>query len=204
MSFAVIFGHGWRYKYLIFFAKWARDPKSTRNPTYYIKPINNINAFKSRDILIHTIKRNKKLKTRRFSFDGAPIHTSTGRSIDSNTGRHTFNMLNYLSVNKIKTFGFAGENVPAMYKSQEGWGAHSMDLQGAERCFNCVKSKGSFYVSCLEPKYRTIANVMKCYQRAYEEIPQSHLNNWIDGAWHNIDACIKAKGDYGHKFMHRN
>ena len=203
LSFAVIFGHGWRYKYLIFFAQWVRDGKSTKNPTYYIKPIDKINSYKCRDILMHTIKRNKKLKTRRFSFDGASTHSSGG-SVNKKTGIKTCHMINYLTNNKIKTFGFAGENVTNRYQSQVGWGAHSMDLQAAEKCFNITKANGSFYVSCLEKKYRTMENVMKCYQRAYEEIPQAHMDNWIQHTWNNREACLKAKGDFGDKFMRRN
>ena len=85
-----------------------------------------------------------------------------------------------------------------------GWGAHSMDLQAAEKCFNITKAKGSFYVSCLERKYRTTENVMKCYQRAYEEIPQQHMDNWIKHTWDNREACLRAKGDYSEKVMRRN
>ena len=114
LSFAVIFGYGWRYKYLIFFAQWARDAKSTKNPTYYIKRINKINSYYCRDILMHTIKRNRKLKTRRFSFDGASTHSSAG-GVNKKTGYKSCHMVNYLTNNKIKTFGFAGENVPQRY-----------------------------------------------------------------------------------------
>ena len=107
---------------------------------------------------MHTIRRNKKLHTRRYSFDGAPTHTSAGRSKDSITKRSTFNMLNYITEKKIKTFGFAGANVAKAYKSPVGWPAHSMDFQSAEKAFNEIKANGSIYVSLLNEKDRNIKN----------------------------------------------
>ena len=132
--------------------------------TYRIKPIKYIDAYAARDIIMHAIKRNKKLLTRRYSFDGAATHTSTGKNINKYTQRPTLNMLEYYTKNKIKTMGFGGDNVPAQYKSVYGWGANSMDLQPDEKLFSKVKSRGCMYLSWIPEEFRTLKNTMKCFQ----------------------------------------
>ena len=206
-SFVCIFGWNWRYRYIIPMCKLVKDTRyresANKKTTYRIKPIKYIDAYAARDIIMHAIKRNKKLLTRRYSFDGAATHTSTGKNINKYTQRPTLNMLEYYTKNRIKTMGFGGDNVPEQYKSVYGWGANSMDLQLDEKLFSKVKSVGCMYLSWIPEEFRTLKNTMKCFQRGYDETTQAELNNiWLH-CNQNREECIAANGDYGFTFMGR-
>ena len=115
------------------------------------------------------------------------------------------NMLQYMSDNKIKTFGFNNENLKdSPYRSEVGQAARSMDWQGAEKLFSYLKKEGQILVSYLPDTERNVENVMKCYQHAYEQIPQSYLNNWMNLTWKLKKQCIQAKGGYGKYFLKKN
>ena len=80
---------------------------------------------------------------------------------------------------EIKTFGWANANIDKDYTSPVGWAAHQCDGQACEKGFSIMKEEGNYYISYLKPKQRSKENVIKCYQRAWEEVPQSVLNNLV-------------------------
>ena len=154
---------------------------------------------------MHAIKRNRKLRQLRFTLDGAPTHTSEGKSTDSKTHRPTMNMLQYIIDNKIKTFGFNNENLNnSQYRSDVGYSSNSMDFQSDEKLFNYIKKEGQILVSYLPEAERNIENVMKCYQRAYDETPQQYIDNWVRLTWKQRKGCIKANGGYSKYFLKKN
>ena len=204
LMFYVISGPGWKDKFIRFFAYLRRDRRSSvDNPRYTIRPIKYVNSFHTRDVMMRQIKNTPFLMNKRFTFDGAKTHTSAGKSIDTKTDRPTFNMLEYYKQSEIKTWGFAGKNIPGEYKSEVGWPAHSFDFQANEKCINLIKVYGKKFVSFLPKNERTLLNVMRCYQRGWEMVSQEVIDKFWANTWVNIEECIEANGDYGASYLRK-
>ena len=203
IMYSLTSGYGWKDKWIRPFAYLRRDRRSSaNNPKYSIQVVKYINSYHTRDIMMNQIRSNKFLKDKRFSFDGASVHTSSGRSKDWRTGRSTFNMFDYYTKHKIKTFGFAGKNVNNKYSSTEGWAGHSFDKQMSEKLFAIVGKKGSYYVSFLKDNQRNIVNVLKCYQKAWDEVSIETIKKIYDNStWINWKECIDNNGDYGMSYL---
>ena len=204
IMFYLISGYGWKDKYIRFIAYLRRDRRSAAAaPKYTIKPVKYVNSYHTRDTMMLQIRNTPKLLDKRFTFDGARTHTSAGKSRDTKTERLTMNMLDYYQQSGIKTYGFAGKNVPSEYKSDVGWGAHSFDMQANEKAINLVKVYGKKLYSSLKKEDRTLINFMRCYQRGWEMVSQEVIDKFWINCWKNIEECIEANGDYGASYLRK-
>ena len=207
ISFICFFGFNWRPNQCVPMGQW-KAYKTNTNKFYFdpdkkysaaafnncfISKLPNIKqqGYCRSDIICTKIDNTTKdLKDVCWILDNSATHTSSGKTEDSIDIRQA------LKANKIKYAGFGGKS--DLQRTNAGYPPWSPDFMPVENAIFPIKHKAYTMLEQTMDSSRTQKEeIIFQVKEAWNSISQNTLNSYIEKVWSNMQACVKANGDFG-------